>query len=225
MDVSRTIKCTSFWEALVLRLMLEEHGAQVDHSDEGVVLSMVASGSLVAIKAAVAQLSREFPRARPVIIEGEDRDEGAANVQPATPHDPMVKETRKTDPPNPSLSPSGASHRPPRASNANSPPSPAMPAVHGAIPGRAERADVAPTQSPNSRPPAEALNSQETGHDDRSLNGEVVIVRGEVRYHRRSCILIRLLTSDDLKTLPQQRAKADGCMPCRACEPDKPLAN
>jgi hypothetical protein len=185
---------------------------------------MVASGTPDGIKAAVAQLGQEFPRAGPVVIEGEDRGEGVVNVQPATPHDPMMKETRKTDSPDPGQSPGGASHRRPRTSNANSPPSPAMPAVHGVIPGRAEHADVAPAQSANSRPSAGAVNSQETGHLDRSLNGEVVIVRGEVRYHRRNCILIRLLSSDDLKTLAQQKAKADGCMPCRACQPDKPLS-
>jgi hypothetical protein len=225
MDVSRTIKCASFWEALVLRLMLEEHGVQVDHSDEDTALSIVASGTPDGIKAAVAQLSHEVPRAGPVVIEGDDRGEGVANVQPTTPDDPMMKEARKTDQPDPSLSLRGASHRPPGASNASPPPKPAMPAVHGAIPGQAERADVAPAQSANSRQATGALNSQETGRLDRSLNGEVVIVRGEVRYHRRSCTLIRLLGRDDLKTLPQQQAKADGCMPCRACAPDKPLSD
>jgi hypothetical protein len=223
MDVSRTIKCTSFWEALVLRLMLEEHGAQVHHSDEGAVLSMVASGSLDAIKAAAAQLSREFPRARPVMIEGEDRDEGAAKVQPAPPSHPMTEESYETDPPNPKLSPSSALRRPPRASNANPPPSPVMPDLPGAFPGRAEPADVAPAESANSRPASGYLNGQVTADHD-PVEGEVVVVQGEVRYHRRNCILIRLLGSDDLKTLPQQQAEADGCVPCRACEPDRPLS-
>ena len=78
MDVPRTIHCGSFWDALVLRSMLEEHGVQVGWRDEGVVLSIVASGALDTIKAAVAQLSQELPNSSPVVIEGEDRAEDAA---------------------------------------------------------------------------------------------------------------------------------------------------
>ena len=77
MDAPRTIHCDSFWDALVLRLMLEERGVQVRRPDEGVVLSMVATGALDAIKAAVAQLSHEFPGSGPAVIEGEDRAEPA----------------------------------------------------------------------------------------------------------------------------------------------------
>jgi hypothetical protein len=36
MERPRTIKCASFWDALVLRLMLEEQGAQVSPPGEGV---------------------------------------------------------------------------------------------------------------------------------------------------------------------------------------------
>ena len=75
MDVPRTVHCDSFWDALVLSAMLEEQGVQVRRPDEGVALSMVASGALDAIKAAVAQLHHEFPRSGPVVIEGEDHAE------------------------------------------------------------------------------------------------------------------------------------------------------
>jgi hypothetical protein len=75
MDAPRMVYCDSFWDALVLGAMLEEQGVQVRRPDEGVALSMVASGALDAIKAAVAQLHREFPRSGPVVIEGEDRAE------------------------------------------------------------------------------------------------------------------------------------------------------
>src|SRR5436190_3380151 len=78
-EAFRGIKCSSFWDALVLRLMLEEHGVQVHVPDQGVVLSMVASGELDGIRAAVEQLSSEFPRSGSVIIEGEDRDRSAEN--------------------------------------------------------------------------------------------------------------------------------------------------
>jgi len=53
----------------------------------------------------------------------------------------------------------------------------------------------------------------------------VVIVPGVARYHRTGCILIRFLGGDDLETLTAQEAKAQGCAPCRACEPDKPLSS
>src|SRR5690349_9119961 len=77
MDAPRTIHCDSVWDALVLRHMLEEQGVQVRRPDEGAVLSMVASGALAAIKAAVAQLSHEFPGSGPVVIEGGDGAESA----------------------------------------------------------------------------------------------------------------------------------------------------
>lgn len=79
MEAFRGIKCSSFWDALVLRLMLEEHGVRVHVPDQGVVLSMVASGKLDGIRAAVEQLGNEFPRSGSVIIEGEDRDRSAEN--------------------------------------------------------------------------------------------------------------------------------------------------
>jgi hypothetical protein len=59
--------------------MLEEHGVRVHVPDQGVVLSMVASGKLDGIRAAVEQLGNEFPRSGSVIIEGEDRDRSAEN--------------------------------------------------------------------------------------------------------------------------------------------------
>jgi hypothetical protein len=88
MDAPRTIHCDSVWDALVLRRMLEEQGVQVGQRDEGEVLSIVASGALDTIKAAVAQLSHEFPNSSPVVIEGEDRaelavTEGEDRAEPA----------------------------------------------------------------------------------------------------------------------------------------------
>src|SRR5262249_61967052 len=74
--------------------MLEEHGVQVHVPEQGVVLSMVASGELDGIKAAVEQLGSEFPHSGSVIIEGEDRDRGAENGRAtALPHD-LVEEAR-----------------------------------------------------------------------------------------------------------------------------------
>jgi hypothetical protein len=81
MEALRGIKCASFWDALVLRLMLEEHGVRVHVPDQGVVLSMVAAGELEGIRAAVAQLSHKFPHSGSVMIEGEDRERSAESRQ------------------------------------------------------------------------------------------------------------------------------------------------
>jgi hypothetical protein len=183
-DVTVTLKCASFWDALVLRLMLEEQGARVHRPDEGASLSMVVSGPLDGIRAAVAQLQHEFPRSGTVmvVIEKENGDEVAVAVQP----EPAT----------------GA-------------------AAQEEGPASAERADGA--HAAGSGPVTAAAEAQEGGDPDQLLGGKVVIVPGEARYHRRRCTLIRLLGNDDLKTLTRPQAEADGCVPCQACKPDRPL--
>ena len=47
---------------------------------------------------------------------------------------------------------------------------------------------------------------------------------GVARYNRSGCILIRFLGGDDLEVTTRWTAEADGCVPCRACEPDKPMS-
>src|SRR5215468_7743654 len=101
MEAFRGIKCSSFWDALVLRLMLEERGVQVHVPEQGVVLSMVASGELDGIKAAVEQLGNEFPHSGSVIIEGEDRDRGAENGRATAPPDHLVEGARALHRPRP----------------------------------------------------------------------------------------------------------------------------
>ena len=71
MDASRRVSCGGFWDALVVGAILEEHGVQVRRPDEVAPLTIVASGMLDEIKAAAAQFGREFPRADPVVIDGE----------------------------------------------------------------------------------------------------------------------------------------------------------
>jgi hypothetical protein len=78
MDVPRTITCASFWDVMVLKHMLVEQGVRVHSPDAGVVaLSMVVSGPLNVIKAAAAELTGQYHRSGPVLIEGEDDDEAA----------------------------------------------------------------------------------------------------------------------------------------------------
>jgi hypothetical protein len=57
------------------------------------------------------------------------------------------------------------------------------------------------------------------------LTADVTVVPGVARYHRSDCILIRFLGPDDLEILTRQAAEAAGCVPCRACVPDKPSAD
>jgi len=49
----------------------------------------------------------------------------------------------------------------------------------------------------------------------------VSVVPGIARYHTADCILIRFLSTDDLETMTQQAAEKSGCVPCRACRPEK----
>jgi hypothetical protein len=82
-DVSRTIKCALLGDALVLGSMLEEHGAQVRRPDEDAPLTMVATGTLDGIRAAVAQLRHELVGSGLVVIEGEDAEAMLPETGPA----------------------------------------------------------------------------------------------------------------------------------------------
>ena len=48
---------------------------------------------------------------------------------------------------------------------------------------------------------------------------------GIARYHKSDCILIRFLGTEDLETMSIGKAEETGCVPCRACRPEKELAN
>jgi hypothetical protein len=52
----------------------------------------------------------------------------------------------------------------------------------------------------------------------------VSVVPGIARYHRADCILIRFLSKEDLEIMTRDAATAGGCVPCRACQPDKAAA-
>jgi hypothetical protein len=54
---------------------------------------------------------------------------------------------------------------------------------------------------------------------------EVTIVPGIARYHLADCILIRFLGAEDLESMSRQAAEEAGCVPCRACRPEKALAS
>ena len=62
-----------------------QRGIEVRRPDEDAPLTIVASGSLDEVRAAVAQFSREFPRADPAVAEGQDPDRSIYNGQSALP--------------------------------------------------------------------------------------------------------------------------------------------
>jgi hypothetical protein len=220
-DVSRTIQCASFWEALVLGLMLEEHGVQVRRPEEGAGLSMVASGTLDRIKAAVAQLRHEFPSSGPVTIEGEARDEGAGTAQPAPSRDHIAPVVGPLPTTRVSSAPLEAQERvdPDQSLGAQERVDPDQPLE------AQERVDPdQPLGAQERVDPDQPLEAQERVDPDQPLDGEAVIVPGEARYHRSGCELIRLFGSDDLETTTRQKAESDGYVPCRACKPDKTLS-
>ncbi len=55
------------------------------------------------------------------------------------------------------------------------------------------------------------------------LDDQVTVVPGVPRYHRRGCILIRFLSDGDLEISTRRAAEAAGLVPCKACQPDKPV--
>jgi hypothetical protein len=237
-DVSRTIKCALLGDALVLGSMLEEHGAQVRRPDEDAPLTMVATGTLDGIRAAVAQLRHELVGSGLVVIEGEDRDYGAVNGRSAALRGHIGEETRVADPAQSQAIPRRCSAPTVEGSQCKFPavPGDAMcsnhaeamlpetgPAARGESPGSAERAGGAQAEAVGRGPATGALDAHESADPDQLLQFEVVIIPAEARYHRAGCTLIRLLSSDDLEILTRQEAQTEGYVPCRACKPDNSL--
>jgi hypothetical protein len=239
MDVSRTITCASFWDALVLGSMLEEHGAQVRRPNEDAPLTMVATGTLDGIRAAAAQLIHKFPGSGPVVIEGEDRAYGAVYGQPAARRSHIGEETPVADPAAPQAISRRCSAASAKGSQCKLPAMPgdhicaihakaALPQTAPAAPGQSrgssERAGGAQPEAASGGPAAGAVDANELADPGQLQDFEVVIIPAEAQYHRSGCTLIRLFGSDDLETLTRQEAEAKGYVPCRACKPDNPLS-
>jgi hypothetical protein len=62
-----------------------QHGIKVRRPGEDAPLTIVASGSLDEVRAAVAHFSREFSRPTPAVAAGEDPDRSVYNGQSAAP--------------------------------------------------------------------------------------------------------------------------------------------
>ena len=119
----------------------------------------------------------------------------------------------------------------------------------GAAPGEAERpgadgpgetaggaaeaeSEAAPGSAHDAADTSKAAGAGDAGEsgaagadaDDSSpLDDQVTVVPGVPRYHRRGCILIRFLSDGDLEISTRRAAEAAGLVPCKACQPDKPV--
>jgi hypothetical protein len=78
-------------------------------------------------------------------------------------------------------------------------------------------------QKPGEKPDKPGTD-EKGGSGATPLDGEVTVVPGVSRYHRRGCILIRFLSDGDLETMTRGEAETAGSIPCKACQPDKPLS-
>jgi hypothetical protein len=89
----------------------------------------------------------------------------------------------------------------------------------------AARTGAAPDASPAAQTTAangSPADAKQAGAPD--LGRRVTVVPGIARYHSADCILIRFLGEDDLETMTLGKAEESGCVPCRACRPEKELA-
>jgi hypothetical protein len=112
----------------------------------------------------------------------------------------------------------GAGHVPPEAPGAGHVPQ--EPPAAGELPAAGEPPGAESEPATAASPPREAAPPEPEGR----AGGEVTVVPGIPRYHRRECILIRFLTDADLQTMSLRAAEAASCVPCKACQPDTPPA-
>jgi len=77
-ESSHEINCAGFWDALVLKHLLEGNGVRVRPPQEEVFLTLTASGPVDVINAAVAELAGKYPRSGPFIVDGMKQEPSAA---------------------------------------------------------------------------------------------------------------------------------------------------
>jgi hypothetical protein len=86
--------------------------------------------------------------------------------------------------------------------------------------GPATRAPSAPS-SADAAVPMAAANSPAAPTSEDDGADSVRVVPGIARYHGSDCILIRFLAAEDLEIMSTAAAAASGCVPCKACHPDR----
>ena len=144
--------------------------------DEDAPLTIVATGTLDGIRAAVAQLRHELVGSGPVVIEGEDRDYGRLSGRSAALCGYIGEETRVADPAQSQAVPRRCSASTVEGSQCKFPavPGDAMCSIHaeamlpetGAVaraesPGSAERASGAQAEAVSRGPATGALDAHE----------------------------------------------------------------
>ena len=137
-EPAHVVHCAGFWDALVLKDILEEHGVQVPPPQENVFLTLTASGPLDVINAAVAELTGKYQSSWPVTVDAWSR----CPLRPGPEPSPDIRPPpiRLHPPPRGSVSPSL-----PSGADANCPPYRAAP--------------------PAPSTPAERRHERETPHD------------------------------------------------------------
>jgi len=102
---------------------------------------------------------------------------------------------------------------------------PATPAIPAAPATPAAPAPASDGDSPSAQPMTaddeEAADDQEAEGAEEAEEEQVTVVPGIGRYHLPGCILIRFLGTEDLQVMARQAAEASGCVPCKACRPEK----
>lgn len=79
------------------------------------------------------------------------------------------------------------------------------------VPGEREREQE---QEPATGLPA----TEADGHSPEA--GLVTVVHGVPRFHQEDCVLIRFMPEGDTRKMPAAEARAAGCTPCAACQPE-----
>jgi hypothetical protein len=69
-------------------------------------------------------------------------------------------------------------------------------------------------ESADSEPPFADTKNPGPGDD------LMAVLRGVPRYHKLDCVLIRFMPEGDIQRLSAAQAKAEGCTPCAACQPE-----
>jgi hypothetical protein len=79
MGEPQTINCGDFWNALVLKSILEDRGVVVHPAQENVFLTLTVSGPLDVIETAIGELKGKYRGCWPIRIEGTEPAPPSAN--------------------------------------------------------------------------------------------------------------------------------------------------
>ena len=97
-ESAHIVHCAGFWDALVLKDILEARGIQVPPPQENVFLTLRASGPLDVINAAVAELTGKYQSSWPVTVDGVEPVPSAVRPGAIAGHPPAAD-----PPPSPAL--------------------------------------------------------------------------------------------------------------------------